>query len=210
MLKILEKILDKNKTNLNLLEIASGSGQHCHYFAKHFPNIMFQPSDCEETLLPSIKVYSDECETRNMCPPMKIDITQSYKNWGKNLYESGPYFHGANFHTDFANLTEKLDYILCINMMHISPFKCTEGLIQNSSDLLKSNGCLITYGPYANNGILQPTSNVNFDKSLRANNPEWGIRDIMEISQLAVDRKFVHEEIFDMPANNKMLLFRKV
>jgi hypothetical protein len=105
----------------------------------------------------------------------------------------------------------KLDLIICSNVIHISPWNCTLGLFEGSSALLKDGtGLLITYGPYAVDGILTPESNVNFDISLRSQNPEWGVRDIRDLKQLAQKNKMTFVSMHEMPANNKLLVFRKL
>ena len=94
-------------------------------------------------------------------------------------------------------------------MIHISAWTCTLGLLANAGSLLRPGGLLITYGPYMNNGILEPESNRSFDASLRGMNQEWGIRDITDIENEAAREELELSNIVDMPANNKMLIFTK-
>lgn len=82
------------------------------------------------------------------------------------------------------------------------------GLFKNARGLLKSTGLIITYGPYAENGILTPDSNVRFDEHLRSTNPEWGVRDLRDLQQLSSTYGIVLDKIFDMPANNKLCVWR--
>lgn len=100
--------------------------------------------------------------------------------------------------------------MLNINMMHISPFQCSEGLFWNASRLLKQGGLLITYGPYAVDGKLTPESNVQFDASLKYRNPSWGIRDVRELEKLSNTNGITLKQMFDLPANNKCLIWEKV
>lgn len=99
--------------------------------------------------------------------------------------------------------------MLNINMIHISPYKCTEGLFENSSKLLKPQGLLFTYGPYSENYVLSPESNVSFDQSLRAKNPEWGVRDICDLKKLAEKNSMELMNIYNLPSNNKLLVWIK-
>lgn len=95
-------------------------------------------------------------------------------------------------------------------MMHISPYECTKGLFSNAGLYLKTNGIMITYGPYALDGVITPESNVSFDESLRSQNPQWGLRDIKDLTELAKENHLRLEEIIDMPSNNKCIVWKKV
>ncbi len=94
-------------------------------------------------------------------------------------------------------------------MIHISPFETTVGLFNAAGKLLKKSGLLITYGPYAECGVLEPESNINFDESLRAQNPQWGVRDIEDLIQIATENGLKLLKRYDMPANNKTLVWKK-
>jgi hypothetical protein len=94
-------------------------------------------------------------------------------------------------------------------MIHISPFNCTEGLFKNASKLLKPQGLLFTYGPYSENYVLTPESNFSFDRSLKAQNPEWGIRDINDLKTLAEENSIELLKINNLPSNNKLIVWRK-
>lgn len=209
ILNVLRTVLDRNQSDLKLLEISSGSGQHTAYFAPHFPNITFQPSEYDVSLLESIQCWKDECSTDNICSPVRIDVTVPYTNWGTTQSHSGPYLNGR-CNTDFKDMSNQFDYILNSNMIHITPFECTEGLFRNSADLLKTNGLLITYGPYGVNGKITPQSNVDFDRSLRRSDPRWGVRDLTMLSEYCKQFGFVLERCVDMPANNKTCIWKKV
>lgn len=209
ILNVLQTVLDCKQPDLKLLEISSGSGQHTAYFAPHFPNITFQPSEYDANLLESIQCWIEESPTNNICSPMHLNITIPYTEWGANPCQSGPYLNGQH-NTDFKDMTNQLDYILNINMIHISPFECTEGLFRNSFSLLKTNGCLITYGPYGIDGKITPQSNVDFDRSLRRSDPRWGVRDLTMLSEFCKQFGFELEKCVDMPANNKTCVWKKV
>ncbi|XP_072749771.1 methyltransferase-like 26 [Anoplolepis gracilipes] len=177
-------------TNQTFLEISSGSGQHVAHFAPHFPHVTFYPSEYEPRLLQSIAAYANEYS--NIKNPIRIDVTADYRLWGNGIFKPN-----------------SLEYIYNANMMHISPYQCTIGLFSNAGQLLKPNGLLITYGPYAFNGQITPESNVNFDKSLRWQDSSWGLRDVRDLKKLAEDHNIKLIEIVDMPANNKTLIWRK-
>ena len=183
ILQVLKSNLSSD-SELKCLEIASGSGTHVGYFAQHLPNILWQPSDYEEENLPSLRAYKSEQE--NILDPLIIDVSKSIEL--------------NNFHPDF---------MLCINMIHISPWECTLGLLANAGQMLKTGGKLITYGPYKVNGVLEPESNRSFDRSLQGMNFLWGIRDIKDIETEAAREGLEMTNIIEMPANNKMLILEK-
>lgn len=190
------------------LEIASGVGMHLDLIAPMFPMMKFQPSDLDHRSIESIQEFANECPTKNICKPMMIDIRKSFTTWGKCPSSEGPFLVG-NEHKDFSELEGTFDFMLNINMIHISEYACTEGLFFNAAKLLKKQGKLFTYGPYAENGVLTPDSNVNFDKSLRAQNKDWGVRDIVKLEEVANKNGIKLIERVEMPANNKCLVWQK-
>lgn len=188
ILGIVQKYFDKTKTG-NVLEIASGTGQHVTHIAPHFPNLTFQPSEHDKNMIPQIKLYINDCQTKNIKKPLVIDITKPIDTWGLDVYN--------------------YDYIININMIHISPYSCTENLFMKAGKLLNDDGLLITYGPYAENNVLVPESNINFNDFLKRQNPEWGVRDIVDLKQEAAKHNIKLIDKHDMPANNKCLIWKK-
>ncbi|XP_014822928.1 PREDICTED: UPF0585 protein C16orf13 homolog [Poecilia mexicana] len=175
---------------LQALEISSGTGQHVVHFAQTLRNITWQPSEYDRQSLASIEAYRSHYQLHNVKPAIHLDASQPHQCWGGIRPES-------------------LDLVLNINMIHISPLSCTEGLFRGAGVLLKPQGLLLTYGPYAVNGQITPQSNVDFDYSLRQRNPEWGLKDISFLNSVAQKNGLFLEKIVEMPANNKCLLFRK-
>ncbi|CAG0921955.1 unnamed protein product [Notodromas monacha] len=187
----------KGNTSLKCLEVASGTGQHVAHFAPLLPQVDWQPSDIDESYLASIRAYKKELNLKNVREPVIVDVTDKP---GPNAV--GEFLRGCD-----AN---SYDMIYNANMMHISPFACSEGLFRCAAFLLKSGGLLITYGPYGFNGTLTPESNVSFNESLKTSNPEWGIRDVdLQLKPLAEMNGLKLNMSFDMPANNKTLIWRK-
>ena len=175
----------------DVLEIASGTGQHVIHFAQHFNNMTFTPTDYDPSSVETIRKNMSIAGVTNIRPPVAVDVSQPVQRWP-------------------ASVTDRTyDLIICTNMIHISPWRCTQGLFAAVDQLLKREGRLVTYGPYAVSGILEPESNVQFDRYLRSQDPEWGVRDTEEISVEAAKNNFNMTKMFEMPANNKILLFER-
>uniref|UniRef100_T1KWI3 Methyltransferase domain-containing protein n=1 Tax=Tetranychus urticae TaxID=32264 RepID=T1KWI3_TETUR len=166
ILSILRKVLSPDK-QLSALEVASGSGQHVTWFAQHFPNITWQPTEYDADSLKSIEAHRESCEQAKtrVKPAQLVDITQPIECWPQQVAQ------------------QRYDFILNINMIHISPYTCTIGLFRAGAELLKNDGLIILYGPFAVDGVLSPESNVAFDRSLRSRDPDWGVRDTRDVIQ---------------------------
>jgi len=168
-----------------VLEVASGSGEHVVHFAAAFPGLDWQPSDPDPAGLASIAAYRAEAGFANIAPPLALDAAA----------ELWP--------------IDRADGILCINMVHISPWEATLGLFAGAARLLAPGAPLIVYGPYIEPGVPTADSNLAFDASLRTRDPAWGLRDTDAIKAAAADAGLPFVERRAMPANNLMLLFRR-
>ena len=166
-----------------VLEIASGSGEHAIAFAEAFPNLEWQPSDLHPAALGSIAAWREEANLPNLRMPIEIDAAGAW-----------PVGHA--------------DVILSINMVHISPWASARGLIANAARLLDAGAPLILYGPWLTDASEPAPSNLAFDETLRARDPEWGLRRVEDFAAAARERGLNLADRRDMPANNMMLLFR--
>jgi SAM-dependent methyltransferase len=167
-----------------VLEIASGTGEHSAYLARQFPNLTFQPSDTEPSALASIAAWREAERTPNLAAPLALDA------------RSLPWPITA------------ADAILCINMIHISPWEAGLALFRGAADLLPNGGLLFLYGPYRR-GAETEESNLEFDTSLKRRNPEWGLRELSTVLETADAHGFDTEQVVAMPANNRSMLLRK-
>jgi SAM-dependent methyltransferase len=182
ILAVLREILPEQGL---VLEVASGTGEHAIYFAGAFPGLVFQPSDPDPAALASIDAWASESALPNLRPAIGLDATAP--RWP----------------------VAEADAILCINMIHISPWAATEGLVRQAAQLLPAGGPLYLYGPYRQSDVPLAASNAVFDDSLRRRNPKWGLRELDAVAELARAAAFGEPQVTAMPANNLSVVFRK-
>ncbi len=184
ILDVLQRILPDTG---RILEIASGTGQHVVTFAEACPELNWFPSDPDPRARASIAAWVLEAGTGNVAAPMNIDATEP--GW---LGKPGPGF----------------DAIVCINLLHVSPWAACEGLMAGAVGLLEQPGFLYLYGPFMRHGTHTSEGNEAFDENLRRQNPAWGLRDVDDIAACARQNGLQLDEIVEMPANNLSLIFR--
>src|SRR5512147_994615 len=168
-----------------VLEIASGTGQHVMHFAKARPDLTWQPSDPDAELRESIALRIREERRANVNWPIDLDVTQL--PWP----------------------LQAADAVLAINMIHVAPWAATLALFEGAKALLSTGHILFLYGPYRRFGRDTSESNAQFDRDLRARDPEWGVRDLEAVSDVAAGAGFVLAETIEMPANNLSLVFER-
>jgi len=168
-----------------VLEIASGSGEHIVHFANALPSLTFQPSDPEDAARLSIAAWTAETGLSNIRPALAIDVRR----------EPWP--------------IAQADAMLCINMIHISPWEATTALMRNAGRILSPGAPLYLYGPYRHQGVVTADSNEAFDADLKSRNPQWGLRQLDEVAALAHAAGFSGPRVTPMPANNLSVVFRK-
>lgn len=177
----------------DVLEAGSGTGQHVVEFARKSPAIVWWPSDYTDTHLASIEAWRRHAGLSNVRPPLKLDLAEP--GWGL----AGQEFPAA------GNLLA----IFCANVVHIAPWKVAEGLIGGAARLLRPAGRLFMYGPFKRGGEHTAPSNARFDRSLRAENPEWGVRDVEDLRALAAQSGLRLAKIVELPANNLVLILER-
>jgi hypothetical protein len=170
-----------------VLEIAAGTGEHAVFFAEAFPALQWQPTDPSAEALASIAAYRAEYAGSNLAAPLLLNAATPNR-WS----------------------AAQTAAILCINMVHISPWEATLGLFQGAARLLGTGGPLILYGPYIEPGVETAPSNIEFDASLKARNPLWGLREAEALDRLAATHGMRRTARHALPANNIMLVYRKV
>ena len=182
ILAVLRNVLPASGT---VLEIASGTGQHAVHFAAAFPGLTWQPSDPDSAARESIAAWTAHAGLANVRAPLDLDVCR--QPWGIDV----------------------ADAIVCINMLHISPWAAAEALFAGAGKLLKPGGVLYLYGPYRRGGAHTAPSNAAFDAQLRATDAEWGVRDMEDVAALGAAQGLCCDEPVPMPANNFSLVFRK-
>ena len=165
-----------------VFEIASGTGEHALAFARRFANLDWQPSDPDPEAMASIEAWRAGAPT-NLHSPLHIDARSD--DWP----------------------VERADAILCINMVHISPWESAIGLLDGAHRVLKPGGSLILYGPWVEAAVETAPSNMAFDQSLRTRNAEWGLRRVEDFAAEASARGLILGGRREMPSNNIMLRF---
>jgi SAM-dependent methyltransferase len=182
ILSVLRRVLPPTG---QVLEIASGTGEHAVHFAAALPHLIWHPTDRDEQALGSIAAHRAASGVPNLLEPLLLDAAAP--EWP----------------------VERADAIVAINMVHISPWRATEGLMAGAGRILLPGGILYLYGAYKENGARTALSNAAFDLDLRRRNPEWGLRDLESVTDLAREHGLDLVERVQMPANNLSLVFSR-
>jgi SAM-dependent methyltransferase len=182
ILAVLRSVLPERGT---VLEIASGTGQHVCHFAKALGGIHWQPTEPDAASREALAIRVREAGLQNIAPPEALDVLAAL--WP---------------------VSGQFDAVLCINMIHISPWPATAALLRGAALRLVPQGKLVLYGPFLEKGTAAP-SNLEFDASLKQRNPEWGLRQLEEVTRLAATCGLQLQQVVRMPANNLSVVFAR-
>ena len=184
ILEVLSQYLpDKGK----VLEIASGTGQHCTYFAEAFCNLEWQPSEINPKRLDSIQAYIKETNQVNINMPLSLDATA--ENWAKEI--------------------DAYNVIITINFFHLISNKEMKTLIRESSLALQTNSYFVIYGPFMRGGELTSDQDIKFHTSLIEYDPDIGYKDDFDILDEIEANNLSPKAIIEMPSNNLMFVAKK-
>lgn len=183
---ILDVLRPRLAEDARVLEVASGAGEHAVFMAAALPGVRWQPSDPDAEARASIAAWCDAAGLMNLEPPLALDAADPA------AWPSGPF-----------------EAVVCINMVHISPWAATEGLMAGAARVLAPGGSLFLYGPYIEADVPTAPSNLAFDASLKARDPAWGLRDLAAVKALAAAHGLAFAERIAMPANNLVAVFKK-
>lgn len=176
------------QTSRRVLEIGSGTGQHAVYFAEQLPHLLWQTSDLAANH-PSILAWQEEAALPNVLPPLTLDMDDA--DWS-------------------ASLVGQYDAVYTANTCHIMSWPQVQNMFTGVGRLLPTGGSFCTYGPFNVDGQFTSASNAAFDASLKDYAAHMGIRDMAELVLLAADSRLVLAEDQLMPANNRLLVWRRV
>jgi cyclopropane fatty-acyl-phospholipid synthase-like methyltransferase len=182
ILTVLETVLPASGS---VLEIASGTGQHVCFFAAELPGIRWQPTEPDEAHRDVIVARIRESGLTNIETPVALDV-----------------------HLPRWPVAAQYDAVLCINMVHISPWSATNALCLGAARHLPTGGKLVLYGPYLEHGAAVQ-SNLDFDATLKRRNQQWGLRELEEVTRTAALHGLHRQQMVRMPANNLTLVFAK-
>jgi SAM-dependent methyltransferase len=183
ILAVLERVLPERG---EVLEIASGTGQHAVHFARALPALSWQPSEPDVGMHGSIAAWIAHERLTNVRPPIALEV--GVRPWP----------------------VARADAIVCINMIHIAPWQATLDLMAGAGNVLASGGVLFLYGPYRRFGQHTADSNAAFDAQLKAADPQWGVRDLEAVVDIAKPQGVHLEDVVAMPANNLSVILRKM
>lgn len=168
-----------------VLEVASGTGEHAIHFAEQLPDLQWRPSDPDGAARASIAAWAREAGRANLLPPLDLDAA-----------------------TEIWPIDEAAA-VLCVNMVHISPWEATLGLLAGAARILPPGAPLILYGPYFRDAVDTAPSNLAFDIDLRARDERWGLRHLEDVDHAAMAVGLEPSRLVEMPANNIMRVYRR-
>lgn len=168
----------------SVLEIGSGTGQHAIFFGAQLPHLTWQSSDLAH-YHPSILAWQRETPAPNVLPPLLLDVTAA--EW-----PAGPF-----------------DAVFSANTCHIMAWRDVQAMFAGIARVLGADGMLCIYGPFNYGGAFTSASNARFDAALRAQAPHMGLRDVEAVAALAVAAGLVWQADYAMPANNRLLIWRR-
>ena len=167
-----------------VLEIGSGTGQHAVFFGAHLPHLIWQTSDVPRNHA-SIIAWQQEAQLPNVPPPLTLDVNAA--DWPE-----GPF-----------------DAVFSANTCHIMAWREVQAMFVGIGRILPPGGVVCIYGPFNYGGHFTSASNAQFDAALKAEAPHMGIRDVEAVNQLAAAQGLVLQADHPLPANNRLLVWRR-
>ena len=185
ILKVLKELLPEK---CSVLEIGSGTGQHSVIFSEGINCSKWIPSDIDASNFESITEWAQTATNNIPSSPRLIDASQP--DW-------------------CLTSQDNIDVIVSINVIHISPWSVTKGILKGAQKFLPKDGFLYFYGPFIQNNVPTAAGNIAFDNSLRERHEDWGLRNLNEVEKLANKHALKLDRIVKMPSNNLSVIFTK-
>lgn len=197
ILSVLHQVLPATGT---VLEISSGTGEHAIFFAPSLHPRRWLPSDPNPIARASIAAWQQHSPSENLYPPIALDAQDSV--WAVEREPLPETLSSRGFQSG------EITAIVNINMIHIAPWSACLGLMAGARRILPAGGVLYLYGPYKQGGQHTAPSNAAFDQSLRAQDSDWGVRDLEAVIAAAEAEQLTFITTSAMPANNLSVIFR--
>ena len=182
ILNVLKEVFAEPGT---VFEIGSGTGQHAVYFTEHMPHLYWQPSDLPDQI-PGMCMWIGEVEHNRIHAPHELDVTAA--EWPVVL----------------------ADYVFTANTTHIVSWEKVQDMFAGIGRMLRTGGVFAQYGPFNYGGRFTSESNARFDQWLKDRDPQSGIRNFEDLQRLAEQHGLKLYADYEMPANNRTLVWRKV
>ncbi|MBT5571365.1 MAG: DUF938 domain-containing protein [Alphaproteobacteria bacterium] len=186
---ILDVLRDVLPSTGTVLEIASGGGQHVFHFSAALPDLDWCPSDYDLDLVGHLQQRIKMATRPNLLAPLHLDVREA--GWS-------------------GKVAGRLAAVTSSNLIHIAPWSACMGLFDGAARVLEPGGLVYFYGPFIVDGKFSSDGNESFDRSLRADNPDCGLRHLEDLCEVAKNAGFVLDQTIEMPVNNLSVLFRRV
>ncbi len=167
------------------LELASGTGEHIVEYARHFPGVIWQPTDVDPARLNSIDAWRAEKGIENMRLAQWLDA--SAPSW-----RTGP-----------------MSMIVTVNLMHLIDAPTARAVIAGVARNLAPGAYWFLYGPFRTGGVFRSEGDETFHASLAAHDPQIGYKDLEKVEAWAADAGLRRADLIEMPANNLALVLRR-
>ncbi|MGM9401414.1 DUF938 domain-containing protein [Aliiroseovarius sp. KMU-71] len=167
------------------LELASGTGEHIVEYARHFPGVIWQPTDVDPARLNSIDAWRAEKGVENMRLAQWLDA--SAPSW-----RTGP-----------------MSMIVTVNLMHLIDAPTSRAVIAGVARNLAPGAYWFLYGPFRTGGVFRSEGDETFHASLAAHDPQIGYKDLEKVEAWAADAGLRRADLIEMPANNLALVLRR-
>ncbi len=205
ILSVLSEVL---REKANVVEIAAGTGEHAFHFTEARPGWTWHPTDPDANALKSQRAWRATASHSRIAMPVQLDVLD--EDWPKTMLAA---FENVDQTSDEKAArrihAKELDVLFCANMIHISPWECTQALFRGAAKLLCDDAILLTYGPYKKDGEFTSEGDVRFEGWLKEKDPRFGVRDVADVSEVAKKAGWIFVDEKEMPVNNKILVFKR-